>query len=96
MNISNVVGRPALLAWTEGKIAIAIEEKTEKELADKFIPLLKNMFKDKVSKLVRVITTRWIKDEFSRGSYSFVPGIRFVSLNLMLLQLVQAEMIGMH
>lgn len=75
-NCIRTSGQPVLLALMAGDSAIQMENETDNELIEEAMKILKNIYSDQVIPYPKeAIVTRWSKDKFCYGSYSYVgPG----------------------
>ncbi|KAA8894261.1 flavin-containing amine oxidoreductase-domain containing protein [Sphaerosporella brunnea] len=72
-NAMKACGKPLLVALMAGDAAVQMEQQTDDMIVDEAVAVLQSMYPTKVvSRPVETIITRWRKDPFSRGSYSFV------------------------
>lgn len=74
-NCIKTTGRPVLIALMAGDAAHQAEARTDDELTLEVIQQLAQMFKQSAGTLpkpVETIVTRWGKDKFARGTYSYV------------------------
>ncbi|KAK9709555.1 hypothetical protein K7432_008956 [Basidiobolus ranarum] len=70
LNIAHYTGEPILIGFNAASIAANLEEKSDAFIKASALEVLKNMF-GKPTPLVAMYQTRWNKDPFSLGSYSF-------------------------
>ena len=61
-----------LLGLSFGNYARKADNMSQKEILDDGLDVLKNIWKDKVTKVNSFIATSWLTDPFSRGAYSYV------------------------
>lgn len=72
-NCIKTSGRPVLIALMAGDAAHQAEVLTDHEIVSEVTQQLDNMFKQTtIPKPAETIVTRWGKDRFARGSYSYV------------------------
>lgn len=60
-------------AWTAGEAARKLERETDAHVAEVAMKLLRRTFGRSVPDPVGVHVTRWLRDPFARGSYSYLP-----------------------
>jgi len=73
-NLYQTTGQPVLVAFTAGSIARASESLGEKALTDNVLATLQTIFPDVVVPMPEAtFVGRWGLDEWTLGSYSFVP-----------------------
>lgn len=65
--------KPMLLGAVSGDAAIEIEQLGEKVFIEHAMNTLKKLFGSKIPYPLATITTTWMNDPFSQGSYSYVP-----------------------
>ncbi len=70
-NCSDTSGLPTLLALMAGQAAFDTEKATNDELVAEATAVLKGIFGASVPDPIEAIVTRWKRDPFTRGSYSF-------------------------
>lgn len=66
-------GHPVLLAWTAGRTARALEQKTDTELADIALASLSRITGEKAPAPTAILVSRWASDPYSLGAYSHIP-----------------------
>ncbi|KAG5439206.1 hypothetical protein PCANB_001505 [Pneumocystis canis] len=72
-NCIKSAGQPVLLALMAGDSAIQMEDETDNELIEEATKILKNIYSNQMIPYPKEsIITRWGKDRFSYGSYSYV------------------------
>ncbi|KAL8693827.1 MAG: hypothetical protein Q9218_001427 [Villophora microphyllina] len=72
-NCIKTSGRPVLIALMAGEAAVQAESASDNDLINGVTTDLRRMFKDTlVPRPVEAIVTRWRKDPFTRGTYSYV------------------------
>lgn len=72
-NFMPCTGQPILLALNAGEAAKESEKETDEVVIAKAVAVLRNVFSaGTVPEPVHAHVTRWRKDEFARGSYSYV------------------------
>lgn len=71
-NLENLMGKPVLLALHAGEAALEIEKKDTETLKKEVFEVLKTMY-PQAQMPQEVITSTWHKDEFTEGSYSYLP-----------------------
>ncbi|CAD6453675.1 63333da9-16e2-43e3-bf03-b0f0b507a7aa [Sclerotinia trifoliorum] len=70
-NCTKTSGMPTLLALMAGDAAFHTEKTSNEELICEATRVLRGVFGDHIPMPVESIVTRWGKDQFSRGSYSY-------------------------
>lgn len=70
-NCSDTSGLPTLLALMAGDAAFHTERIGDTELVDEATKVLRGIFGHHVPPPVEAVVTRWKKDEFAHGSYSY-------------------------
>nr|POE49524.1 lysine-specific histone demethylase 1a [Quercus suber] len=72
-NATKTSGRPMLVALMAGHAAHDVETTSSSDLLDEINSRLRSIFPDQeVPRPLEVIVTRWKKDPFTRGTYSYV------------------------
>lgn len=71
-NMFKQYGDPALLAISTADEGIAMEAKTDDQIVDELMSILKEQYGDDIPQPNDVRITRWQQDPFSYGSYSFM------------------------
>ena len=72
-NFEPSTGAPTLLALTAGRAAIDMEAEEDNVIVAKALDKLKSVFGEEVvPKPIHTAVTRWRKDEFAKGSYSYI------------------------
>jgi len=72
-NLHHFITEPVLLGFSGGARALTIENYTDEELIQKIITNFKNVYGNKVPEPESFFHTRWSRDRFSFGSYSYIP-----------------------
>ncbi|KAH8814984.1 flavin-containing amine oxidoreductase-domain containing protein [Xylogone sp. PMI_703] len=70
-NCTNTAGLPTLIALMAGDAAFHTEKATNEDLIAEATDVLKSVFGSAVPKPVEAVVTRWGRDQFSYGSYSY-------------------------
>ena len=70
--LNGPLGIPALMAFNAGSRALALEAKTDAQLTTEMTQIVQNAFGVKAVSN-GMVATRWGKDPFAYGSYSYVP-----------------------
>jgi monoamine oxidase len=70
--LNGPLGIPALMAFNAGSRALALEAKTDAQLTAEMTQIVQNAFGVKAVSN-GMVATRWGKDPFAYGSYSYVP-----------------------
>lgn len=71
LNLKKVSGRPMLMAFTGGGPALDLEKKSDRALRRELNALFSKLFAKDAGAIEALIQTRWSRDPFSYGSYSF-------------------------
>ncbi|KAJ3092199.1 hypothetical protein HK102_009853 [Quaeritorhiza haematococci] len=73
-NLYPTTGLPVLVSFISGDAAVEMERDTDQNIVSQAMAVLSRIFPDKrpLPRPVETIITRWSRDEFSRGSYSYV------------------------
>lgn len=71
-NASKISGRPALVALMAGNAAHDTEKTDTKTLLSEIDTRLRKVFSKAIPAPLEVIVTRWKRDPFTRGTYSYV------------------------
>ncbi len=69
-NPTDLKGVPTLIGWIAGDEAVAMEDKTDREILQHVMGNLRSMFPE-ITTPDEVIITRWAQEDSIRGSYSF-------------------------
>eukprot|EP00586_Coscinodiscus_wailesii_P006299 CAMPEP_0172480984 /NCGR_PEP_ID=MMETSP1066-20121228/6508_1 /TAXON_ID=671091 /ORGANISM="Coscinodiscus wailesii, Strain CCMP2513" /LENGTH=422 /DNA_ID=CAMNT_0013242843 /DNA_START=119 /DNA_END=1387 /DNA_ORIENTATION=- len=64
-------GRPILVGFVAGSESARVEELADEEITDEVLASLRSMFGNVVPPPKEVIVSRWGRDEYSRGAYSY-------------------------
>lgn len=67
----NSTKKPILLAFSAGNKALKMESLSDEEIINNALKVLKKIYKTSLPKLVKYEISRWGRDEFSKGSYSY-------------------------
>ncbi|WP_116963742.1 flavin monoamine oxidase family protein [Fastidiosibacter lacustris] len=73
MNFYPLSQKPILMAFTAGVVAKQLEHLSDRELIALVIDSLKHMYGENLPNLKNYCITRWHSDEYSYGSYSYLP-----------------------
>lgn len=73
LNYAAYNGEPILLAFEGGEKASALEELSDDEIVASAMQTLRFLYGDEIPAPESFLITRWGKDKFSFGSYSFIP-----------------------
>jgi monoamine oxidase len=65
--------KPILVAFNTGSRAVALDGMSDRDIAARMTSVLRKVQGGPIPDPTNVVVTRWGKDRFSRGSYSFVP-----------------------
>jgi len=63
---------PILVAFNTGRHAIALDGRSESEITARMLHVLRAVQGGPIPKPTRVVITRWGRDPFTRGSYSYI------------------------
>jgi lysine-specific histone demethylase 1 len=76
-NCSNTSGLPTLIALMAGDAALQTEAQKDEDLVSEATSILQSLFGPSVPQPVEAIITRWGRDKFAKGSYSYTgPNFR--------------------
>jgi len=67
------LGEPILMAFHGGEKGFALENLSDNEIRDGAMKTLRMMFGNNIPEPVDMIVTRWGKDPYSYGAYSYIP-----------------------
>lgn len=70
LNVHRYTKAPILSLWSHGDYAREMEGRTDEELVDRAMAVVRRRFGPKTPDPVGHLVTRWSSDPFSRGSYS--------------------------
>ncbi len=73
MNFQKLLNEPILLALSAGSPAIDIEQKTDKEIIQDVMKILRKIFGKEIPECQDALITRWYNDPYSYGSYTYMP-----------------------
>ena len=73
MNWNYYTGRPYLLAFLAGRYARSIERLSDRAAGNRARAVLKRIYGSRTGKLIDAQASRWSRDPFAYGSYSFLP-----------------------
>ncbi|KAJ3396341.1 hypothetical protein HDU92_003400 [Lobulomyces angularis] len=72
-NLVSTTGLPVLVSFVSGWAAVEMESESDAVIVNKAMTILAKILQGKrILNPIETIVTRWSKDEFSRGSYSYV------------------------
>ncbi|MGF1531529.1 MAG: flavin monoamine oxidase family protein [Puniceicoccaceae bacterium] len=75
INLFPVTGTPALMGFSSGHHAEAMEKMTDHQICQSAMETLRQIFGPSLPDPIKVIATRWKRDPYSLGSYSaYAPG----------------------
>ena len=74
VGLSGIAGRPAVMAYCGGDDAIKAENMSDREIAQEIAESVALSRKSVSSRIDNVLVSRWSKDPFALGAYSY-PGI---------------------
>jgi monoamine oxidase len=72
LNAFKYSGQPVLLGFNAGEYGAAIELKSDQEIVDEAMTVLRTLYGDEIPEPEAVKISRWNSDRFSYGSYSFI------------------------
>lgn len=72
-NHHKATGQPVLVAFAAGRFGRRLEGRSDPEIQDRLVAILRRMFGASSPQPVAMVQTRWAADPFARGSYAFVP-----------------------
>ncbi len=73
VDLERVSGRPALIGFVAGKLARALEQKSDAEIIAAAMRSLRDMLGAGIPEPTAAAVVRWSADPLARGSYSYVP-----------------------
>lgn len=73
VNLYKYISAPILVALTGGNFARSLENLSEEEIGKNLIKLLGKISNKNIPEPEAIIRTKWGKDRFSIGSYSYIP-----------------------
>ncbi|RMH16359.1 MAG: FAD-binding protein [Acidobacteria bacterium] len=73
LNLAPHLGAPILVAFSAGPGARRREERSDEAIAGETMEVLRTMAGEAIPAPERLVATRWHRDPFAGGSYSFVP-----------------------
>lgn len=73
LNLWKLHKMPILVAFNIGEFADALESKTDSQIAEEAMIVLRKMYGEKVPAATAYKSTRWSDDPYALGSYSYVP-----------------------
>ena len=73
LNLEPSTGMPILMAFNGAEFAKQTENLSEEKVVEQAMEVLKDMYGDNIPTPTAHIVTRWHNDNFSFGSYSYVP-----------------------
>ena len=73
VNLSKFLKSPVLAGYNVGAIAADNERKTDRQVTEIAMGILRKMFGKSLSMPIDVKITRWGSDPYSYGSYSYIP-----------------------
>jgi len=75
VNLAPLNGQPILVGFNGGDLAKSMEPKSDKDLSDSAMGVLRKMFGASLPPPTEIIATRWRQDPYALGSYSnYAPG----------------------
>eukprot|EP00123_Amoebidium_parasiticum_P000767 comp11669_c0_seq1/m.6190 comp11669_c0_seq1/g.6190 ORF comp11669_c0_seq1/g.6190 comp11669_c0_seq1/m.6190 type:complete len:463 (-) comp11669_c0_seq1:283-1671(-) len=72
VNLKKVLGKNGLLFFQAGAYGIAGEAKTDDQLVGELMTILRNIYGDKIPNPSAKLVTRWSRDPYTLGSYSYL------------------------
>jgi monoamine oxidase len=73
LNLQQAAGRPALVAFLTGRYSAEIADKSDAEVQESVMKVLRSMFGNDIPSPTGMIRTHWEKDPFALGSYAHIP-----------------------
>lgn len=73
LNLYPYTQQPILLMFNAGEYGIEIEGKSDRDIIEAAMSVLKEMYGSDIPSPVDSVITRWSSDQWSGGSYSYVP-----------------------
>ncbi len=73
INLEPATGKPILGAFNAASYGKEIEDLTDEQIVAKAMETLKTMYGNDIPQPADHLITRWGKDEFTYGSYSYIP-----------------------
>jgi monoamine oxidase len=73
VNLGRFTGAPVLVGLSGGSVAVALEAHDPGTIRSEAVAVLRRMFGARLPDPTAVTATRWARDPFSLGSYSYVP-----------------------
>lgn len=73
MNYVPFVDEPILVAFNTGEFARQVESMTDNEIIKQAMTTLHKMYGNTIPQPTQYLVTRWGKDPFTRGAYSYIP-----------------------
>ncbi|MEW6277388.1 MAG: FAD-dependent oxidoreductase [Candidatus Eremiobacterota bacterium] len=73
LNVLMLTGKPALMSFTAANYARRLEALADAQVLDKLSRVYANMFQREVPRPRGSLITRWSRDPWAYGSYSYVP-----------------------
>ena len=70
VNLNYYIHQPILVAYSSGKFALQMEKKTNQQITQNIMDILRKTYGDNIPKPSKVIITRWKEDKYSRGAYT--------------------------
>jgi monoamine oxidase len=71
LNLYKYTQQPILIFFTAGSFSQELEKWTDQQVIDYFMRILNSIYQSNVSRLAGYLITRWGKDPFACGSYSY-------------------------
>lgn len=73
INLEPALNQPILTAFNVADFGKAIEQQSDEQIIEQAMATLKQMYGEQIPQPNAHLITRWAADEFSYGSYSYVP-----------------------
>ena len=74
VGLSGIAGRPAVMAYSGGEDAVKAGQMTDRQIAQEIAESVALARRSASSRIANVLVSRWSKDPFAQGAYSY-PGI---------------------
>ncbi len=73
MDLEHILGEPVLLAFNAGSYGKEVESLSDQETLDAAMGVLRSIYGRSIPNPQAAMVTRWNQEEFSLGSYSYIP-----------------------
>ena len=71
LNLHGTLGQPALMGFNVGRYAAELEQLSDRDVADQALTVLRKIHGNRVPEPTGVQVTRWSRDPFAMGAFSF-------------------------